>query len=116
MDRLRVRFFSTPFQLIQPHRHEQNGLLTFEVSEFLSLLGMAEVFRALLHPEEQKLVYEVLKIEDAGEEQFYWGRLQGILTPEAKDMLSAWRIRRWPMNQVKLLYELIDYVVFPKFD
>jgi len=112
MDQLRVRFFSAPYQLLTPHIRDQQGLLTFEVSEFLGLLEMAAVFRALLRPEEQESLYELVNLEDASEEQFYWGRFMGHLSQEVRDMLSAWNIRRWPRNQVKLLYELVDYVAF----
>jgi len=112
MDQLRVRFYSAPYQILKPHTRDQQGLLTFEISEFLSLLEMAAVFRTMLRPEEQASLYELLNLEDTSEEQFYWGRFMGHLSQEAKDMLSAWRIRQWPRNRVKLLYELVDYVAF----
>jgi hypothetical protein len=112
MDQLRVRFYYAPHQIIQPHVREQQGLLTFEVSDFLSLLEMAAVFRTILRPEEQALLHELVNLEDTSEEQFYWGRFMGHLSQEAKDMLSAWRIRQWPRNRVKLLYELVKYVAF----
>jgi hypothetical protein len=112
MDRLRVRFFSAPHQILIPHARDQQGLLTFEVSEFLSVLEMAAVFRTILYPREQKALYELLNLEDASEEQFYWGRFMGLLTQEAKDMLNAWRIRQWPRSRIELLYELVDYVAF----
>jgi hypothetical protein len=115
MDQLRVRFYSSPYQLLRPHTRERQGLLTFEVSEFLRLMEMAAVFRALLKPEEQQALRELLDIDDSIEEQFYWGRLVGHLTQEAKDMLAAWRIRTWPENRIKLLYELVDYVFLPRF-
>lgn len=112
MDRLRIRFFSAPYQLLRPHARDQLGLLTFEASEFLSLLEMAAVFRTLLRPEAQRALHELLNLRDVSEEQFYWGRFMGYLSPEAKDMLSAWRIRQWPRNRIKLLYELVNYVPF----
>lgn len=112
MDQLRVRFYSAPYQLIKPHRRDRQGLLTFEVSEFLRLLEMAAVFRTLLRPEEQNMLSDLLKVDDVAEEQFYWGRFMGYLGQEAKDMLKAWKIRQWPRNRIKLLYELIDYVAF----
>ena len=112
MQRLRVRFFSAPYPLLRPHTRDQLGLLTFDVSEFLSLLEMAAVFRTLLRPEAQQVLHELLNLDDASEEQFYWGRFLGYLSPEAKDMLSAWRIRQWPKNRIKLLYELVNYVAF----
>ena len=112
MDQLRVRFYSAPYQILKPHTRDQQGLLTFEISEFLSLLEMTAVFRTLLRPEEQKSLRELLNLEDTSEEQFYWGRFMGFLNQEAKDMLSAWRIRQWPKNRIKLLYELVDYVEF----
>ena len=112
MDQLRVRFYSAPYQILKPHTRDQQGLLTFEVSEFLSVLEMAAVFRTILRPTEQESLYELLNLEDTSEEQFYWGRFMGFLSQEAKDMLNAWRIRQWPKNRIKLLYELVDYVAF----
>ena len=112
MDQLRIRFFSAPHQLLRPHTRDRQGMLTFEVSEFLSLLEMAAVFRTVLRPEEQESLYELLSLKDASETQFYWGRFTGLLDQEAKDMLSAWRIRQWPKHRVELLYELVEYVAF----
>jgi hypothetical protein len=112
MDQLRIRFFSAPHQLLIPHTRDQQGMLTFEVSEFLSLLEMASVFRTVLRPEEQSSLHELVNLEDASEAQFYWGRFMGLLDQEAKDMLSAWRIRHWPKHRVELLYELVEYVAF----
>lgn len=116
MDRLRVRFFSAPHQLLAPHARDQRGLLTFEISDFLSLLEMAAVFRTLLRPEAQRSLHELLNLDDTSEEQFYWGRFLGYLSPEAKDMLSAWRIRQWPKERIQLLYELVEYVAFYQRD
>jgi len=112
MDRLHLRFFSASHQLLHPHTRDHKGLLTFEISDFLSLLEAAAVFRTLLRPEEQKSLYELVSLEDPREEQFYWGRFMGTLNQETKDMLSAWRVRQWPKNRIKLLYELINYVGF----
>ncbi len=116
LDRLRVRFYTGPYQVIRPHIRDQKGILTFEISEFLSLLEMAAVFRTLLPPEEQQVLYQLLDIDDREEEQFYWGRFLGYLSKEAKDMLAAWKIRQWPKSRVKLLYELLDYVEFYQAD
>lgn len=116
MDQLRVRFFSAPHQLLRPHTRDQRGLLTFEISEFLSLLEMAAVFRTLLRPESQQALYELLNLDDPSEEQFYWGRFLGYLSAETKDMLNAWRIRQWPQEKIQLLYELTDYVAFYQTD
>ncbi len=113
MDRLRVRFFSNPAQLYAPHNRDEEGLLTFEITEFLRLLDMAEIFRTLLRPSEQKALHELIHLNNRREEQFYWGRFTGHLSRQAKDMLNAWKIRQWPKNQVKLLYELVDYVFCP---
>ena len=115
MNQLRVRFYSSPYQLLKPHVRDRRGLLTFEVSEFLNLLEMAKVFRALLRPEEQKILHELLAIDDHLEEQFYWGRFAGQLSQEAKDMLNAWKIRNWSENRIRLLYELTRYVFLPQF-
>ena len=113
LDRFHVQFYSSPFQLLKPRSRDQQGLLTFEAAEFLSLLEMTEVFRALLYPREQRELRELLNSNNPKEEQFYWGRFLGQLHLEAKDMLSAWRIRQWPKPRIKLLYELTDYVELP---
>lgn len=113
---LQVRFFSAPYQLLYPHTRDRQGLLTFEVSEFVNLLEMAAVFRTMMRPEAQQALQELLNLEDPSEEQFYWGRFLGYLGPEAKDMLSAWRIRAWPRERIQLLYELTDYVAFYSSD
>ncbi len=116
MDRLRVRFYSGAYQIMRLRSREQQGILNFEASEFLNLLEMAAIFRKILRPEEQDMLYELLTIQDVGEEQFYWGRFLGYLNQEARDMLNGWRIRQWPKAQIKLLYELRDHVVFSKPD
>ena len=112
MDCLRVRFISAPHQIYHLREYDRAGVLTFEVAEFVNVLEMAAVFRTLLRPEEQNALRELLQIEDEHEAQFYWGRFLGQLSAEAKDMLNAWKIRRWPRPQVKLLYTLVDYVTY----
>lgn len=112
MDCLRIRFFVNPYQLYTPHLRENQGRLTFEVTEFVRWLEMATVFRALLRPEAQESLFQLLNIENPREEQFYWGRFLGFLSDEAKDMLTSWRIRQWPKTQIRLMYELLDHVAF----
>jgi hypothetical protein len=112
LDCLRVRFYSSPYQLFSPRIRDEKGMLTFEVAAFVRLLEMATVFRTLLRPREQMMLHELVHLKDKKEEQFYWGRFMGYLTPEARDMLTAWKIRSWPPAQVKLLYELLDYVEY----
>lgn len=114
MDLMRIRFYTAPNQVAKPHIRDRQGLLTFEISEFLGLLEMAEVFRAFLRPEEQKELSELLTTGDERGQQFYWGRLMGRLDQQAKDMITGWGIRQWPFNRIQLLYELIDYVALPK--
>jgi len=36
----------------------------------------------------------------------------GHLSQKAKDMLNAWKFRQWADGQIKLLYELVDYVSY----
>jgi hypothetical protein len=112
MDRLRVRFFAEAYQVIRLHTRDLEGILTFEVADFLSLLEMAAVFRTLLRPEEQQALKQILEIDTPGEAQFYWGRFLGLVNQEVKDMLNAWQIRHWPKSRVTLLFELVDYVGF----
>jgi hypothetical protein len=113
LERLHVKFYSSPFHLLKPRERDRQGLLNFEAAEFLSLLEMTEVFRALLYPAEQRQLRELLDLNNPKEEQFYWGRFLGQLHLEAKDMLAAWRIRQWPKSRIKLLYELTDYAELP---
>jgi len=116
MDRLRVRFYAAPYQVLIPRVFERKGVLTFDISDFLSVLEMAAVFRTLLLPDEQQMLHQLLTIKDPAETQFYWGRLMGLLSQPAKDMLSAWNIRQWPQDRIKLFYELMDYVAYYRSD
>lgn len=116
MDRLRVRFYAAPYQVLIPRVFERKGVLTFDISDFLSVLEMAAIFRTLLIPDEQQLLHQLLTIDDPAEVQFYWGRLMGLLSQSVKDMLSAWNIRQWPRDRIKLLYELMDYVAYYRSD
>jgi len=115
-DQLMIRFYSSPLQLIRPHLRDREGMLTFQVSEFLNLMETASIYKTLLRPEEQEMVKELLNIGDPAEQRFYWGRLQGFLSQKAKDMLEAWKMRRWPKSRIQLLYELINYVEFSTTD
>ncbi len=112
MRRLQIRFYASPYQVLKPHVRDRQGLLTFELDDFLSLLEMAAVFRTMLLPDEQELLEALLKLDDPQEEMFYWGRFLGRMTPAQRDMLQAWQIRNWSAEQVRLLYELVDYVDF----
>ena len=114
MDQLRVRFYTSVRHLINPKKVERQGLLTYTLQEFISLLELVEVFRAKLLPHEQEKLFEILKIKDSGEKQFYWGRFLGQLSQEARDMLSAWKIKQWSINQVNLLIKLTNYVTLPQ--
>ena len=111
-DRLRVRFFAEPFQVFHPRSYDREGVLTFEADEFLRMLDMAVVFRSVLMPNSQKILHRLLTMEDTGESQFYWGRFLGELSPAAKDMLNAWKIRAWSKPQIELFSELVEYVGF----
>lgn len=108
-----IRFYSAPYQLVNPRRRSDEGILSFEASEFLRLLDMAEIFRALLRPEQQRALHDLLAVEDVEEQAFHWGRFTRQLDQRAHDMLASWQVRHWPPNKVKLLYELIDYVLPP---
>lgn len=112
MDRLRVRFFSAAHQLFTANLYDREGVLTFEITEFLSLLEMASVFRSILSPDEQESLYKLLHMKNASEAQFYWGRFLGSLSQEARDLLNAWNIRQWSKPRIHLLYELTEDVGF----
>jgi len=112
LDRLRVRYFSSIRQVFDPRPYEREGVLTFEIADFLNMLEMVAVFRSILRPDEQKILYKLLTMGNTSEAQFYWGRFLGSLSQEAKDMLEAWRIRQWSQPQVDLLYELSEHVAF----
>jgi hypothetical protein len=114
LDRLRVRFYAKPYQVLRPHLLDRKGLLTFDMAEFLSALEMVAVFRTLLQPHEQQMLHELLTHtrDDPAEAQFYWGRVMGLLNTPAKDLLSAWGVRQWSKDSIELLYDLMDYVVY----
>jgi len=107
---LRVRFLAAPHYIYHLHELDREGVLTFEISDFISTLEMASVFRTLLLPDEQTTLRKLLKLRDDAEAQFYWGRFLGQIKPEVRDMLNAWQIRRWSSAQVDLLYRLSEYV------
>lgn len=109
-DQLRVRFLAAPHYVFHLHDYDREGVLTFGVADFISVLEMASVFRTILLPDEQKMLRSLLKADDMAKAQFYWGRLLHMLSDEAKDMLNAWRVRTWSQAQVDLLYRLSDYV------
>ncbi len=113
MDRLRIRFFSKPGQLKAPHLREQQGILTFEATEFMGLLEMATLFKSILRPKEREMVKEVSGLVDQNEKAFHWGRLMGALNIQARDLLADWKVRQWPQSRIKLLYELTEYVNSP---
>ncbi len=115
-DQLRVRFFATPRHVIEVHKYDKLGVINFEVGEFLRLLESAAVFRSVLLPDEQDALQKVLSITDPQEAQFYWGRFLGMLSPQARDMLAAWKMRQWKKAQIDLFYELVDYVAFRNAD
>ncbi len=110
MGQMHVRFYSAPYQLLNPRLRDLKGMLTFDLSDFLNLLEMAEIFRALLRPEEQQEFHDLLSIREKQESQFYWGRFLGRLEQRARDMLTAWKMKQWPKNRIKVFYELLDYV------
>lgn len=114
MDQLRVRFYTSAHQLIDPSKRDRHGLLTFYLPEFISMLEMAEIFRANLLPDQQKSLYKLLLIENSSEEQFLWGRFLGQISQKAKDMLSSWNIRQWNKQQIKFFFQLIKYAILPK--
>jgi len=109
-DKLRVRFHASIEQVFNPRPYEREGVLTFEVSEFLRTMDLAAVFAAILRLEERKVLYKLLHTADSAQLQFYWGRFHGLLNQEARDMLTGWGVRDWSPHQVSLLYELVDYV------
>jgi len=113
-DQLRIRFYTNPSQIINPKKREQEQLLTFELQDFVNMLEMVEVFRVHLYPKQQQELLELLNLSNPEEEQFYWGRFLGQISPEARDMLDAWQVRQWSKTQTKFFYHLINYVILPQ--
>lgn len=110
MDLMRIRFYPKAYQIFKPIQREKDGVLTFEISEFLNLMEMAAIFKSLLNPESQKNLLQLTQLQNEKEQRFYWGRFMGFLSDEGKDMLNSWNIRQWPSARVKLLYDLLAYV------
>lgn len=109
-DQLRVRFLPTPEHILQGRNLEKQGLITFDAVQFMGMLESAAVFRSVMLPEEQQTLRQVLAIADPNEAQFYWGRFLSMITPEAKDMLTAWKVRQWSPEQRRTFFELVNYV------
>lgn len=112
MNQLRVQFFASPYEVLKPSIRSRQKTLTFNVTEFIQLLGMAEVFRATVRYEEQRVLEDLLQLNNDKEVSFYWGRTMGQFSPQARDLLDGWGVRNWKLPQLKLLYELIDYANF----
>lgn len=110
LDRLRVRFYTRHYQVLRPHEFDRDGLLTYDSSDFVRVLEMASIFRSVLQPQEQTVLFELLTKTEESHESFYWGRLMGILSQRGRDLLDAWEVRRWPVWRVKHFYELTNYV------
>jgi len=110
LDRLRVRLYTRSYQVLRPHDLDREGILTFDAADFLGLLEMAGIFRAVLFPEEQEILYDLLLTEEEARAQFYWGRFMGMLNQQGRDLLEAWAVREWPATRVKFFYELTNYV------
>ncbi len=110
MDLLRIRFYPKAYQIFRPVQREKEGVLTFEISEFLNLMEMASIFKSLLNPESQKNLLQLTQLQNEKEKHFYWGRFMGFLSDEGKDMVNSWNIRQWPSARVELLYDLLAYV------
>ena len=108
---MRVRFYAAPSQVMRPDRRDENSL---PLSGFLELMEMAGLFRALLKPDDQKELFEVLSLQE--EQSFYWGRILGRLDPRAREMLVDWQIRTWSPARIRLFSDLLHYVAFPEFD
>lgn len=112
LDKLRVRFYLHPYHVLRPQEFDREGLLTYSLSEFLGLLDMVVIFRSILRPEEQAILYQILTAADDAEMSFYWGRFSGILSQKGRDLLEAWQVRQWPTRRSKFFYELIEHVNF----
>lgn len=115
-DKLRVRFYGGIEQVFNPRPFEREGVLSFEVSEFLRTMDLAAVFSAVLSLDERKTLYRLLHTADGAQAQFYWGRFYGLLSQQARDMLDGWGVRDWSPHQASLLYELVDYVAGARAD
>ncbi|HDP98007.1 MAG TPA: hypothetical protein ENN22_02350, partial [bacterium] len=74
MSQLWVRFYTEPNQIINPKIREKQGVLSYTIAEFISMLEMVEIFRAALIPDEQQKLFELLQLSDPNEKHFYWGR------------------------------------------
>jgi hypothetical protein len=111
-DRLYIKFFASPFQIVHKREREREGKLIFEAVNFVGYLEMAEIFRRGLYLEEQDRLRQLLEVEDPSEKQFYWGRFLTQVRPEAQDFLDSWNIKNWTSTQVSLFYELLDFVKY----
>ncbi|MGK5092310.1 hypothetical protein WDW89_09915 [Deltaproteobacteria bacterium TL4] len=109
---LQLFFYPNPYRYILEYLKGSAKRHFFEVSEFLNLLEMAELFRALLRPNEQQELYKLLMSSKTQQDSFYWGRFLGSVDLRVKDMLESWRMKQWPRHRIHLLYELFPYVEY----
>ena len=109
-DQLRVRFFSSASQLLVPHLRDNLGILTYNITDFIGLMEMAEVFSTVLYPDSREELRLLLTCDDQNERSFYWGRFARKLNQTARDMLESWDIRNWPVPKVEVLYDLLEFM------
>jgi hypothetical protein len=109
-DRLWIRFFPKPWQLVEAKKRDDLGILTFSINEFIDVMETTRVFHDLIPFKQRHLLYEILNEPESSNNPFYWGRFTRSLNQASRDMLDAWGMREWAVPKVQLLYDLLDYV------
>ncbi|WP_045221527.1 type III-I CRISPR-associated protein Cas10i [Desulfonatronum thioautotrophicum] len=105
-----VRFYAEAYHVRRPQVLDKENLLNFPASEFLGMMNMGEMFQTLLSFHDQEILRKLLLSDNLNESQFNWGRFQGLLEQDARDMLDVWQIRQWPKARVQLFYDLLKFV------
>lgn len=109
----KVRFHPSVHDTLKPHVRDRQGILSFDIADFVSLLDFVQVFRIYLKPAQQNELFTLLTDVKPDERHFYWGRFLGSISQDARDMLVGWELRRWPPERLRLLHDLLRYVTIP---
>lgn len=107
-----VRFYPEAWQLLDTKRREELGILTFEISDFISLIEKSKIYKEVIPNRFRNDIFELITKQDIDSESYYWGKLKRSLNKKAIDLIDSWKLKNWDKNKVELLYELSNYTTY----
>lgn len=108
---LRVLLNPRPSYLLDSQMRKTLTDRNLALAEAIQMLEMVRAIRSLFGPVEQEHLMSLARMPAGQEQQFYWGRFMGNLSSEARDFIETWQLRHWPVERLKLLYDLKPFMV-----